>query len=118
MRNEPNVLFLNYEEMKKDFGSVIRKTAAFLGKSLTEEQVESLKDYLSVESMKRNRAVNYEGIKEFVEETLERGLPEGEFIREGQSGGGSNKMGPEMSKRFDEWTRKKIAGTGLEELYG
>ena len=59
-RNQPNILFITFEEMKSDLPSVIRRTAEFLGKTLTEEQVERLADHLSFKNMKNNKAVNKE----------------------------------------------------------
>ncbi|XP_055706124.1 luciferin sulfotransferase-like [Phlebotomus papatasi] len=53
MRNEENILFLTYEEMKRDHPSVIRKTAHFLGKSLNDEQISELADYLSFSKFSR-----------------------------------------------------------------
>lgn len=63
-RNDPNLLFIKFEEMKGDLPSVVRKTAAFLGKTLTDSQVDKLCDHLSFQNMKSNRAVNLEAILE------------------------------------------------------
>ena len=46
--------------MKRDLPSVIRRTAEFLDKTLTEEEVERLADHLSFKNMKSNKAVNKE----------------------------------------------------------
>lgn len=116
MRTEPNVLFLTFEDMKKDLKSVMKKTADFLGKNLTEEQYQLLSDHLAFQNMKKNKAVNYDEVKEVLKDIQPTG--QGSFIREGGSGGWQSKMSLEISKKFDEWTRKKISGTGLEELYG
>ena len=59
-RTQPNILFITFEEMKKDLPSVIRKTAKFLDKTLTDEEVERLADHLSFRNMKSNKAVNKE----------------------------------------------------------
>lgn len=63
-RDQPNVLFLTYEQLKQDLAGVIRRTAAFLGKQMDDDQVERLKQHLSFESMKNNPAVNYEEVIE------------------------------------------------------
>ncbi|GLG97076.1 Sulfotransferase family cytosolic 1B member 1, partial [Gryllus bimaculatus] len=51
---EPYVLFNTYEEMKADLAGVIRKTAKFLGKTLTEAQISELEEHLSFKKMKEN----------------------------------------------------------------
>ena len=38
-RQKPNVLFVHFEEMKKDLDGVVRRIAQFLGENLTEDQV-------------------------------------------------------------------------------
>ena len=48
--------------MKADLPAVIRKTAKFLGKSLTDEDVTRLAEHLSFKSMKANKAVNKEDL--------------------------------------------------------
>merc|ERR1719431_2292256 len=35
-RNDPNILFITYEDMKKDISEVIRRVATFLDKKLSE----------------------------------------------------------------------------------
>ena len=52
------------EEMKKDLPEVIRKTAAFLDKSLSEEDVAKLAEHLAFKNMKNNKAVNKEDFNE------------------------------------------------------
>ena len=45
---ESNILFITYEEMKKDLASVIRKTASFLDKKVPEDRMADLIDHLSL----------------------------------------------------------------------
>ncbi|CAH0395134.1 unnamed protein product [Bemisia tabaci] len=86
-RNNPKVLFLTYEDLKKDLGSAIKKTAKFLGKSLSNEQVSSLVEYLSFDNMKRNKAVNKEQVK-MLNQKCGGFKIDGSFIRSGVVGGG------------------------------
>eukprot|EP00794_Sanderia_malayensis_P009823 gene9823-10831_t len=53
LKDHPNVCLLFYEDMKKDLQTSIRKVASFLGRELTDDQVESLEDHLSFKSMKQ-----------------------------------------------------------------
>lgn len=113
-RHDENLLFLKYEDMRRDLDSVIRRVAAFIGKELTEEQIERLKGHLSFESMKKNRSVNYEGL---VELHAKFGLvepdKEGAFMRAGAVGGYKAVMSPETIEKFDVWTAENTKGTGL-----
>lgn len=113
-RNDENILFLKYEDMRKDLDAVIRKVAAFMGKTLTEEQIDRLKEHLSFESMKKNRSVNYETL---VELNAKFGLvepeKEGAFMRSGAVGGYKAVMSAELIDEFDAWSKENTKGTGL-----
>lgn len=61
-RNDSNVKLFYYEDMKKDLGQSVKKLASFLGKSLTESQVESIVKHCSFESMKENPMTNHEDV--------------------------------------------------------
>ncbi|XP_050437126.1 luciferin sulfotransferase-like isoform X2 [Adelges cooleyi] len=111
-RNDPRVLFLKYEDMKRDLRSVIRRTGKFLGKDLADDQVLALEDHLSFESMKNNRAVNYEPVIE-INKTYNLIDADGSFMRSGKVGGGKEKMSQEFVKLFDEWEGECLENSGL-----
>lgn len=112
-RHESNVMFIRYEDMKKDLKGMIRKTAKFLEKPITDEQTNELADHLSFKNMKGNPAVNLKPImdvrngKDFFERTGKS------FIRKGQIGDWKNFMTPELSEKFDKWTEENLRDTGL-----
>lgn len=115
MRNESNVLFLKYEDMKKDLESTIHKCAKFLGveNRLTDSDVAQMCDHLKFDRMQKNPAVNigtYLPLNGDKEKSVQ-------FIRKGQIGDWKNYMSTELSERFDEWTRKNTEGTGLDFEY-
>ncbi|RZB38923.1 Sulfotransfer 1 domain containing protein [Asbolus verrucosus] len=58
LRDQTNVLFLKYEDMKKDTGEAIQQVAAFLGKRMSDEEKATLQKHLSFDSLKNNAAVN------------------------------------------------------------
>lgn len=109
-RNDPNILILRYEEMKENVEETISKVAKFLDKSLSDDDIQKLKDFLSFESMKKNEACNFERLledtrgKKYFEKVGQH------FIRKGQVGDWENYMSPEMSKRFDDWIEKYTVG--------
>ena len=53
-QKHPNVLFVHFEEMKKDLAGVVRKTAQFLGEDLFDEQVRKVALKSSFKYMKEN----------------------------------------------------------------
>ncbi|XP_026674212.1 sulfotransferase family cytosolic 1B member 1 [Ceratina calcarata] len=109
MRDQDNVLFLMYEEMKKDQVGAIKKTAEFLGKTVTEEQIGELSEHLKFSKMATNPAINLEHI------LPQKDLPDDDkFIRKGKVGDWRNYMSEELSQRFDEWTEKNLRGSGLD----
>ncbi|GBP27752.1 Estrogen sulfotransferase [Eumeta japonica] len=112
-RHDPNVLFIKFEDMKRDLASVIRRTAEFLGKTVTENEVDKLCEHLSFDSMKNNKAVNLETILErsFGEEYLRNTTLR--FIRKGEIGDWKNYMSDDLSRRFDKWAEHHLKGTGL-----
>lgn len=66
VRNEPNVLFLTYEEMKRDLASVLRRVTAFFGKAYGDAELAELNGALQVDAMRAREAANGEDILTFV----------------------------------------------------
>lgn len=113
MRHKPNILFLKYEEMKRNLPEIIEKCSKFLNdgeSTLTPEETKIMCDYLKFDKMQKNPAVNLEPIIGSDE------LPV-KFIRKGQIGDWKNYMDDELSDRFDKWIEEKFGGSGLEFEY-
>lgn len=94
---------------------MIRRTAKFLKKELTEEQIEELSDHLHFTNMKNNPAINGE---DFINEVIERHAlpkndPELTFIRKGQVGSWKTEMPAHLVDKFRSWTKEKLRGTSL-----
>ncbi|XP_037032493.1 luciferin sulfotransferase-like [Bradysia coprophila] len=96
LRNEENILFLTYEEMKSDLMAVLKKTAAFLGKSYPEEQLKQLVKHLSFDEMKKNFSADFS----------EEGAGGHSFMRKGKVGSYLEEMSVELIDKFDKWTKK------------
>ncbi|KAI5632723.1 sulfotransferase domain-containing protein [Phthorimaea operculella] len=107
-RHHPNMLFLFYEDMRKDLPAAVRKVAKFLNKEYTEEQIAGLCDHLSFDNFKKNKSVvlglggAIDGVKAPDEQS---------FIRKGKSGGWRDYFDEEMMQQADTWIRKNLRDT-------
>lgn len=112
-RHEKNILVLKYEEMKKDARMTVKKISEFMEKPLSDEEVNSVVEFLKFQNMKENRGCNFENIlnNKTTREGFER--PKYHFIRKGETGDWKNHMSLEMSKKFDKWIEENTRGTDL-----
>lgn len=108
-RHEPNVIFLKYEDMRRDNKKAIRQVAEFLDKKLTNEQIASLEDYLSFNKMRENPSVNLEPIVKL----MGNSDPQEKFLRKGVVGDYKTHMNEDTVAKFDKWTEENTKDTGL-----
>lgn len=57
-RHHKNILLVSYEEMKKDLKAVIKQVANFIGKQISESDVDKLFEFLQFDNMKNLRKGN------------------------------------------------------------
>lgn len=105
-RNDPNVLFLFYEDLLMDFANSLKKLASFLEYPLSDNDLPDLMHYLNIESFKENQSVNMKSLQDMV-------TGKWDFIRRGQIGG-SPELTIEISEKIDEWTEAQLNGTGIK----
>ncbi|XP_065218897.1 luciferin sulfotransferase-like [Planococcus citri] len=106
----PKILFLKYEEMQKDLKSVIHKTANFIGKSISEREMEKLLDHLSFSSMKQNPAVNYALSLEMRKKLNLISEDDGHFMRRGIVGDWKENLNSELREKFQKWEEETMSG--------
>ena len=110
LRDHQNVLFIYFEEMKRDLRKVIERVAKFLDKELSENDIQILLNHLDFKNFKNNSAVNNEVWKSF-------GLAkqEGSFIRKGEVGGWKKEMEdhPEIVEKLSNWVDESLKATGI-----
>ncbi|XP_014678796.1 PREDICTED: sulfotransferase 1A1-like [Priapulus caudatus] len=108
VREEANILFIKYEDMKKDPNASIRKIAEYLGKELTEDQVDLIAEATSFKKMKTNPKANYDWLPE-------NDVPEThKFMRKGQVGDWKNHFDDELSQKFDQAYKMNFGPSGLQ----
>ncbi|CAG9800620.1 unnamed protein product [Chironomus riparius] len=105
IRHEPNILFLYFEDMKRNLKEEILKMMNFLGKSYSEEQIDKLCEHSSFESMKKNPSCNREqriktvkASKNYVSKNEEF-----TFMREGKIGSHHKEMTEDQKAKFDSY---------------
>ncbi|KAK9055005.1 hypothetical protein SSX86_026084 [Deinandra increscens subsp. villosa] len=114
LESPEKILFLKYEEVKKQPEVVVRKLAAFMGKPLTSEEDEKgvvgeIVKLCSFESL-RNLEVNKKGVEKFGK-LVE--IEKRDFFRKGEIGDWKNYLSDEMKERIDGITDDKFRGSGL-----
>nr|XP_014280906.1 sulfotransferase 1A3 isoform X2 [Halyomorpha halys]XP_014280907.1 sulfotransferase 1A3 isoform X2 [Halyomorpha halys] len=105
MRNEPNILFNTFEEMKKDLYTVAKRIADFMEVEIPENVKEPLLKHLSFAEMSKNPMVNFEG------ELQKMNLTGMKFIREGEAGAWAKVLKDDVAKRFDKKAMEALKGT-------
>ncbi|GAB0090911.1 hypothetical protein DMENIID0001_056910 [Sergentomyia squamirostris] len=116
MKTEENILFLMYEDMKKDVMSVLRKTSMFFKKNYSNEQLEGLAKHLSFENISKNPSVNMEQLLIDYEKlrNTKRKNESFRFIRRGESGAYLDEMPKEVIEKLDRLTENEMERLGCD----
>ncbi|KAB5533980.1 hypothetical protein DKX38_017066 [Salix brachista] len=109
------ILFLTYEEMKKDTASHVKKLAEFMGCSFTleEEEEGEVQKIISMCSFEKlsNLEVNKNG-KHRADTSF--AMKNSVFFRKGEIGDWANNLTAEMGARLDDIMEQKLKGSGLK----
>ncbi|KAJ6885823.1 flavonol sulfotransferase-like [Populus alba x Populus x berolinensis] len=110
------ILFLTYEEMKKDTAAPVKKLAEFMGCSFTLEEEEggevqkitSMCSFEELSSLEVNKNAEHRapGISIPIQNSV--------FFRKGEIGDWVNHLTPEMGARLDDIMEQKLKGSGLK----
>ncbi|NXW31890.1 ST1D1 Sulfotransferase, partial [Phaetusa simplex] len=107
-KQEKQLLYLFYEDMKKDPRREVQKILRFLGKEAPEGMVERILHHTSFQEMKKNPAANYETMPTAL---MDHSLSP--FLRKGISGDWKNHFTVAQNERFDQHYREHMAGSDL-----
>lgn len=108
LKKPERILFLKYEELKRDPKGQVQKLASFLGRPLVEEaDVDDVLWRCSFERLK-DLEVNKVGVDPRV------GFAHSSYYRRGLVGDWKNHLTMEMKERLDKITRTKLEGSGLD----
>lgn len=116
-RDEPNVLFLTFEEMKADSRRAIERMATLLGVDLTEQELAAVIERSSFDYMK---SIGHKFDTMGISPPWVR--PHGAMVRRGTRGSASELLGPAEQARIDAYWRNALTELGsdfpYDELYG
>jgi hypothetical protein len=108
-RNDPNVLFLTYEELSRDLEGRICRIADFIGRDVPAERLPTIVGRCRFAFMKQ-----YENQFDPVMETLwEQGIRLNSFLRHGRTGDGAVQLTVQQQARFDEAFNKRLGTSGI-----
>ncbi|XP_078689670.1 sulfotransferase 1C4-like isoform X1 [Branchiostoma floridae x Branchiostoma belcheri] len=98
LKDHHNILFLKYEDMKKDLPAEVRKLSSFLGRPLSEEAVQAVVSATQFDSMNKTLVGQKIDLQ----------------TRKGVIGDWKNHFSDEQSRAFDDQYRDRLSNTGLE----
>ncbi len=111
VRGRANVLFMTYEEMKKDLPGTVNRIAAFLKVDLTREEHAEIVRKSTFGYMKQ------------IQHRFDTGMlapwskPEGRVLRRGEAGGSGELLTPALQKRIDDHWRAELERLGCDFPY-
>lgn len=114
---EKYIHYITYEEMKEDLKSVIKSTATFLGKSITDVQMKDLYQYLQPDAMRKNAACNQEDLVYISSNVYKAEFdPKFQFIRTAETNTFKKEMSEQHIKKFEDTFEKKISKLSLYDM--
>ncbi|KAF5289177.1 hypothetical protein FQR65_LT02067 [Abscondita terminalis] len=108
-RDRLNIMFINYNKMKNNLPSVVREVTTFLGKTLTENNLKKLCDYLSFDNLKNCKSFNMEEVVKSKNDKMNINP----FVRSGKIGDHKNMMSDDITQVFRFQKKLFLEGTGL-----
>jgi hypothetical protein len=107
-REDKNVLFVKYEDMKKDLPAAVAKVASFIDADVSADTVARIVSMASFEKMKADKSANFSWDKTYDKD----GEPT--FLRKGIVGDWKNFFTMEQSAEMDEICARRLKGISLE----
>lgn len=102
-RDAPNILFLRYEDLVRNFRDGLRKIARFLEVSLTKQEEVMIEHKTAFQAMQGDRFSNMHEIPGF-----------SGFFRRGRIGSWKEQFTAEQNETFDRICSERLAGSGLD----
>jgi len=119
--DESNILFLFFEDMKRNLDQEVKRAMKFLNKDFSQEEIDKLCQHLSFESIRNNKMVNKEeSVKGLLKLAGMKYEPKDgfTFIRKGQVGGYKDELSDEQIKLMENYVNHlELEKIGFEYKY-
>ncbi|MGJ5673989.1 MAG: sulfotransferase domain-containing protein [Nostochopsis sp.] len=104
-KDDENVLFLKYEDLKKDLSSQVKIIAEFIGFQLSDEEAKDVAQKCTFQAMKSNNNMRF-----FVNKFIKKGS----HLRKGIVGDWKNHFSDEQLEQFQKLYESRMNGSGLD----
>ncbi|XP_068087448.1 amine sulfotransferase-like [Hyperolius riggenbachi] len=111
-KEDYNILFMTYEEMRKDLKSAVLKICKFVGKILNDQEVETVVERATFKNMEHDPVANYK----FLTKNLFN-FDRGNFLRKGTIGDWKNLMTVAQSEQIDEMVKSKLGDLPIKFVW-
>ncbi|KAL6467440.1 hypothetical protein MHYP_G00231170 [Metynnis hypsauchen] len=111
-RDEMNFLYIAYEDMIKDLRSEVERICVFLGKNLSENELEDVVKHSTFKNMLNNDQANYRQISSSLLDQQN-----GSFLRKGTVGDWKNLFTVAQSEQFDQVFQEKMKDVPLSFVW-
>ena len=109
-QNDSRILFMKYEEMKKDHAGSVARLASFLDLQADSQLIETVVRLSSFGSMTSKETTNFDWIPQRAD------VPK--HFRKGEIGDWRNHFSAEQSQQMDDLVMKKLKDSGLQFDFG
>ncbi|KAL9025109.1 MAG: hypothetical protein Q9180_007725 [Flavoplaca navasiana] len=101
-----NILFLTFEDMKRDTAGQIRRIAEFLNVEVTGVRLEQVMRKIGFEEMQKTAFSGLKDVKEF-----------NEFFRKGEIGSWKDQFNVRQAEEFDKLSKGRMKESGLDFVF-
>lgn len=105
-KDDRNVLFLKYEDLKKDLQGQVKIIAEFLGYQFSDEEVKEIAEKCTFQAMSSNSNTAIHKLAKFVNQ--------GSHLRKGIVGDWKNHFSDEQLEQFQQLYESRMNGIGLD----